>query len=174
MVFRGKCIFEKLKTLLCSSPILGYPKSEGHYILDTDASDVGVGAVLSQVQGKEERILAYASKKLDIHQTRYSTTRKELIAVVTFITQFRHYLLGRKFILRTDHSSLRWLFSFKDPQGQILRWLEVLSQFDFEIQHRKGKLHQNADALSRKPLENKNLDSDWKEFEENVDNVTDL
>lgn len=94
--------------------------------------------------------------------------------MVTFITQFRHYLLGRKFILRTDHRSLRWFFSFKDPQGQILRWLEVLSQFDFEIQHRKGKLHQNADALSRKPLENKNLDSDWKEFEENVDNVTDL
>lgn len=94
--------------------------------------------------------------------------------MITFITQFRHYLLGQKFILCTDHNSLRWLFSFKDPQGQIARWLEVLSQYDFEIQLRKGKQHQNADALSRKPLENENLHSECKEFEENIDNVTDL
>ena len=166
--------FERLKTLLCSSPILGYPQSEGQYILDTDASDIGVGGVLSQIQGEETRVLAYASKKLDVHQTRYSTTRKELLAVITFITQFRHYLLGQKFILRTDHSSLRWLFSFKDPQGQIARWLEVLSQYDFEIHHRKGNQHQNADALSRKPLGDENLKLEWKEFEQDIDNVTDL
>lgn len=61
----------------------------------------------------------------------------------------RNYLLGQKFLLRTDHGSLRWIFNFKDPQEQIARWLEVLTQFNFEIQHREGKKHQNADALSR-------------------------
>jgi hypothetical protein len=58
--------------------------------------------------------------------------------------------LGRKFVLRTDHGSLKWLFNFKDSQGQLARWLEVLSQYDFEIQHRSGSKHQNADALSGK------------------------
>lgn len=78
-------------------------------------------------------------------------TRRELLAVVTFINQFRHYLLGRKVILRTNLSSLRWIFSFKDPQGQLARWLEVLSQYHFTIEHREGKKHLNADALSRIP-----------------------
>ena len=166
--------FETLKKLLCSTPILGYPNPEGQYILDTDASDVGIGGVLSQMQDGQERVLSYASKKLDVHQTRYSTTRKELLAVITFITQFRHYLLGRKFLLRTDHGSLRWLFSFKDPQGQIARWLEVLAQYDVEIQHREGRRHLNADALSRKPSHGNEDDSEWTEFKEDVDDVVDL
>lgn len=94
--------------------------SKGQFILDTDASGVGIGAVLSQVQNNKERVISYGSKKLD-KQQRYSVTRRELLAVVTFIHQFRHYLLGKKFLLRTDHGSLRWLFGFKDPQGQLAR-----------------------------------------------------
>ena len=118
--------------------------------MDTDASNIGIGGVLSQIQKGRERVIAYASKKLDKHQRRYSVTRRELLAAVTFINQFRHYLLGRRFKLRTDHSSLRWLKDFKDPQGQLARWLEVLAQYDFEIVHRDGKKHQNADSLSRR------------------------
>ena len=118
-------------------------------MLDTDASDVGIGAVLSQEQDGKERVIAYASKKLDRQQQRYCVTRRELLAVVTFVHQFRHYLLGRKFLLRTDHNSLRWMFGFKDPQGQMARWLEVLSQYNFDIMQREGRKHQNADALSR-------------------------
>ena len=76
--------------------------------------------------------------------------------MVTFMHQFRHHLLGRKFTLRTDHGSLRWLFHFKEPQGQMARWLEVLSQYNFQIVHRAGKRHQNADALSRVPSEEDN------------------
>lgn len=64
---------------------------------------------------------------------------------------FHHYLYGRKFLIRTDHISLRWLISFKDLEGQLARWLERLQQYEFEIIHRKGQLHQNADGLSRRP-----------------------
>ena len=141
--------FEKLKQVLCEAPVLSYPMKEGEFILDCDASDTGIGGVLSQLQEGEERPICYASKKLDKQQQRYCVTRRELLAAVTFIHQFRHYLLGREFKLRTDHSSLRWLFSFKDPQGQMARWLEVLAQYNFKIVHREGKKHGNADSLSR-------------------------
>jgi adenylate kinase len=79
--------------------------SKGQFILDTDASGVGNGTVLWQVQNNKERVISYCSKKLDKQQQRYSATRRELLAVVTFIHQFRHYLLGNKFLLRTDHGS---------------------------------------------------------------------
>ena len=79
--------------------------------------------------------------------------RKELLAVVHFVKSFRHYLVGKRFILRTDHASLRWLKSFKHPEGQVARWLEVLKNYDFELVHRPGRLHMNADALSRGPCQ---------------------
>ena len=64
---------------------------------------------------------------------------------------YRHYLVGRKFVVRTNHASLRWLRSFKHPEGQVARWLEILDRYDFDFVHRRGKKHQNADALSRGP-----------------------
>ncbi|CAG2216581.1 Retrovirus-related Pol polyprotein from transposon 297 [Mytilus edulis] len=142
--------FEILRKALCEAPILAYPLPEGQFILDTDASNIGIGSVLSQIQNGKEKVIAYGSKKLDKPQQRYSVTRRELLAVITFIHQFRHYLVGRKFLLRSDHASLRWLFNFKDPQGQLARWLETLSQYNFDIQHRPGVKHQNADSLSRR------------------------
>ena len=167
--------FVKLKSTLTEAPVLSLPEDNGSFIIDTDASDIGIGGVLSQIQNGKEHVIAYASKKLNRTQRRYSVTKRELLAVVTFIHQFRHYLLGRKFLLRTDHSSLRWLFNFKDPQGQLARWLEVLAQYHFDIQHREGKKHQNADALSRKDYELQEDDDvhkeDWQDFEENVNDV---
>ena len=96
-------------------------------------------------------MIAYASKSLSKTQRRYCVTKKELLAVVYFVgTKFRHYLLGEKFTVRTDHSSLRWLMSsFQADEGMIGRWLEILQVFDFVIEHRRGVLHGNADALSR-------------------------
>ena len=144
--------FDKLKRLLTESPILGYPRDEGALYLDTDASNFAVGAVLSQVQDGQEKVLAYASKALSPAEQNYCTTRRELLAVVKFTTHFRQYLLGRPFVVRTDHSSLRWLVHMKDPmQGQFSRWLEILSEFNFKVEHRAGVAHGNADALSRKP-----------------------
>ena len=79
-------------------------------------------------------------------------TRKELLALVYFVKYvFRHYLYGRKSTARTDHGSLRWLMNFKNPEGQVARWLEVLSTFSMATEHRSGRLHGNADGVSRKP-----------------------
>ena len=140
---------DTIKHKLCEPPILAYPEHGSPYILDTDASNTGVGGILSQVQEGKERVICYGSKKLDKAQQNYCVTRRELLAVITFVTQFRHYLLGQEFLLCTDHGSLRWLCNFKQPEGQIARWLEILSQYNFKIVHRAGKRHQNADALSR-------------------------
>ena len=118
--------------------------------MDTDASDQGIGAVLSQIQSDgQERVVVYANRLLSKLERRYCVTCKELLAVVVFLHHFQQYLLGRKFILRTDHSSLVWLHNFKEPEGQLTRWLERLEEFQFEVVHRRGKAHCNADALSR-------------------------
>ena len=106
------------------------------------------------------------------------------------MNHFRHYLLGQNFLLRTDHGSLRWIFDFKDPRGQVARWLEVLAQYDFDIEHRPGVKHQNADSLSRKDFEQTNCDHaredsetcldcietsrEWEQFLQEVDDVVDL
>ena len=84
-----------------------------------------------------------------VQHRKYCTTRKELLAVVKFCRQFRHYLLGRFFIIRTDHNSLVWLTRFKYIEGQLARWIEELAQYNYKIIHRKGSEHVNADALSR-------------------------
>ena len=131
--------FERLKHKLVSSPILAYPKNEGLFVLDTDASLYGSGAVLSQVQENgEERVIAYGSKSLSKTQKNYCTTMRELLACVVFVKQFHHYLWGRRFLLRTDHASLKWLVNFREPEGMLARWLSVLSNYDFEVQHRRG------------------------------------
>ena len=143
--------FQALKTALLSAEVLAMPQKERVFILDTDASDVAVGGQLSQVQGDKVRPIAFASKRLTPSQRKYCTTRKELLALITFTRQFRHYLLGRRFLIRTDHSSLAWLMRFKDIEGQLARWLQELALFHMQIVHRKGKEHANADALSRLP-----------------------
>ncbi|GBM00012.1 Retrovirus-related Pol polyprotein from transposon 297 [Araneus ventricosus] len=127
------------------------PRTDKYFILDTDASNKGIGAVLSQKIENEERAIAYFSKSLGKPERNYCVTRKELLAIVKSIEHFHHYLYGRKFLLRTDHASLRWLLNFREPEGQIARWIQRLQEYNFEIQHRKGTSHGNADALSRRP-----------------------
>ena len=141
--------WNQLKDELVKAPILAYPDPDIPFILDTDASGVGIGAVLSQVQEGRERVIAYGSKTLSKEERRYCVTRRELLAVVYFMKSYRHFLWGRKFLVRTDHGALRYLLNFKDPQGQMARWLQVLDTYDFEIEHRAGKSHGNADAMSR-------------------------
>ena len=153
--------FDLLKQKLTDAPILICPDFTKKFILDTDASQNAVGAVLSQVIDGKERVVAYASKALSKSERRYCVTRKELYAVVTFIKHFRPFLYGRKFLVRTDHNSLRWLLRFKDPEGQLARWLEVISSYDMDIEHRAGKLHRNADSLSRVPCNQCGYYDDW-------------
>ena len=143
--------FENLKKALVSPPVMAYPTAEGEFVLDTDASDVSIGAVLSQIHAGEEKVIAYGSRTLNRAERNYCTTNKELLAIKHFVEYYKHYLLGRHFIVRTDHQALKWLFSMKEPRAMIARWIEVLSQYDFTIEYRKGTKHQNADSLSRCP-----------------------
>ena len=141
--------FEDIRQKLISAPVLAYPLREGLFVLDTDASGTGIGAALSQIQEGVERPIAYASKTLNRAQRAYCTTRRECLAVVEFVKHFRQYLYGRRFRVRTDHASLKWLTNFKDAEGMYARWISLLETYDFEIEHRPGEKHANADALSR-------------------------
>ena len=151
LVSRMPACFQSTESSTVHGTSSFFPHWNSQYTLNTDASDVGLGAVLSQEQDGDEKVIAYRSKTLFKEQRRYCTTRKELLAVVAFIKQFRHYLLGREFKVWTDHSSLRWLCNFKEPQGQLARWLEAMRKYKFTIEHRDEKKHQNADSQSRMP-----------------------
>ncbi|GFW94409.1 retrovirus-related Pol polyprotein from transposon opus [Trichonephila clavipes] len=98
-----------------------------------------------------ERVVAYWSKCLSKPERNYCVTRKELLAIVKAIEHFHHYLYGQKFLLRTDHASLTWLMNFRNTEGQVARWIQRLNEYYFDIRHRKGSSHGNADALSRRP-----------------------
>ncbi|GBN99165.1 Retrovirus-related Pol polyprotein from transposon 297, partial [Araneus ventricosus] len=148
--FLGLCTYYR-RFALITSPVLTYPRTDEEFILDTDASNEEIGAVLSQKIGNEECVIVYFSKSLGKPERNYSVTRKELLAIVKSIEHFHHYLYGRKFLLRTDHASLRWLLNFREPEGHIARWIQRLQEYNFEIQHRKETSHGNADALSRRP-----------------------
>ena len=145
--------FLHIKNKLTNAPILAFPKLDVPFILDSDASDGGLGAVLSQVQYGRERVIAYAARALSKAERNYSTTRKELLALLWGTERFETFLYGRRFLVRTDHSALQWLRNFKNPRGQVARWVERLNDFDFEVEHRPGQLHGNADGLSRFPWE---------------------
>jgi transposase InsO family protein len=143
--------FDSLKTALTSPPILAVPNDSDQFILDTDASNWAIGAVLSQIQGGGEKVIAYASRKLSRSEANYCVTRRELLAIVYFVKYFRHYLLGRPIVIRTDHAALQWLRRTPEVVGQQARWIATLEEYDYVVQHRPGARHANADAMSRLP-----------------------
>jgi len=124
----------------------------GWYTLDVDTSNWVAGAVLQQEQDGLLRVIGYASKAFTGAEKRYciTRTRKELSAMVFGLKHYRQYLLGRKFIIRTDHAALLYLMTAKDLIGQQAPWVDLMSEFDFTIQHRAGVSYTNADALNRK------------------------
>ena len=144
-------VFQELKRRLTGAPVLAYPVVDKDFILDTDASNFAVGGVLSQEHEGQEKVVAYFSKTLGKAERNYCVTRRELLAVVKSTEHFHHYLYGRRFLIRTDHAALRWLLTFKCPEGQVARWIERLQVYDFEIRYRAGRAHGNADGLSRRP-----------------------
>lgn len=163
--------FETLKIKLTNAPILAHPDFSKPFILDTDASNNAIGAILSQNIDGFEKVIAFGSRTLSKSERKYCVTRKELLAVVHFVKHFRHFLYGRTFIVRTDHSSLQWLLNFKNAEGQLARWLEVLSTYDMKIKHRPGSQHCNADAMSRIPCKQCGYSSDWR-TKESVNTLT--
>jgi hypothetical protein len=142
-----------LQRCLTSAPILCYPDTTKTFILDTDASGFGMGAVLSQIHDNQEHVVAYYSKIPSKPERQYCVTRRELLAIVQSIKHFHHYLYGTQLLVRRDHGDLNWLLNFKIPEGQMARWLEVLASYHFTIQHRPGRQHSNADGSSRRPCE---------------------
>ena len=143
--------FDTLKEKLASPPVLAYPKDEGEYILDTDASNHAIRAVFSQFQDEEERVISFASRALCGGQKNYCTTKQKLLAVVTFVEHFRYFLYGQHYTIRSDHALLKWLRNFKNIDSLLARWLSKLEKYDYKIVHRKGPQHANADGLSRLP-----------------------
>lgn len=151
--------FETCKNILTNEPILQYPDFNKPFNLTTDASNVALGAILSQGPIGQDLPIAYASRTLNDSESHYSTIERELLAIVWATKYFRPYLFGRKFSIITDHKPLQWLFSLKDPTSKLLRWRIKLEEFDYDIIYKSGKSNTNADALSRIELHIKETDN---------------
>ncbi|GJY08032.1 reverse transcriptase domain-containing protein [Tanacetum coccineum] len=153
-IFSNDCIraFQTLKERLTEAPILIAPNWDLPFELMCDASDFAIGAVLGQRHEKHFRPIHYASKTLIEAQTNYTTTEKELLAIVYAFEKFRSYLIMNKSIVHTDHSALKYLFAKKDAKARLLRWVLLLQEFDFKVIDTKGAENLAADHLSR--LEN--------------------
>ena len=142
--------FVTLKRALCQSPVLINPNFDKPFVLQTDASDRGIGAVLSQQDDDGNDLpVAYFSRKLLPREVRYSTVEKECLAIKLGIETFKVYLLGRQFTIQTDHRALMWLNKLKEKNARLTRWSLALQPYTFEIVHRAGTANGNADGLSR-------------------------
>jgi hypothetical protein len=150
-IFDEMCMeaFCKLKSALTSAPIVQPPDWDQPFELMCDASDYAVGAVLGQRHDKALHVIYYASRTLDDAQINYTTTEKELLAVVFAFDKFRSYLVGSRCIVYTDHAAIRYLLSKKDAKPRLIRWVLLLQEFDVEIREKKGAENSVADHLSR-------------------------
>ncbi|GJV00355.1 putative reverse transcriptase domain-containing protein [Tanacetum coccineum] len=143
---KEEAAFQLIKQKLCSAPILALPKGSENFIVYCDASHKGLGAVLMQ----NEKVIAYASRQLKIHEKNYTTHDLELGAVVFALKMWRHYLYGTRCTVFTDHKSLQHILDQKELNMRQRRWLELLSDYDCDIRYHPGKANVVADALSRK------------------------
>ncbi|GJW02142.1 putative reverse transcriptase domain-containing protein [Tanacetum coccineum] len=143
---KEEAAFQLIKQKLCSAPILALPKGSENFIVYCDASHKGLGAVLMQ----NEKVIAYASRQLKIHEKNYTTHDLELGAVVFALKMWRHYLYGTRCTVFTDHKSLQHILDQKELNMRQRRWLELLSDYDCDIRYHPGKANVVVDALSRK------------------------
>lgn len=142
--------FNKLKECLISAPVLSCPDYSRPFEVHTDASNYGVGAMLTQTVEGVERPVAYMSKSLIGAERNYSITERETLAVLIALEHWRCYLEnGQTFTVYTDHSALKWFLSLNNPTGRLARWGIRLSMFNFDIKHRRGVDNVIPDALSR-------------------------
>ena len=142
--------FQTLKDRLTTAPVLGYPDYSLPFVLQTDASGEGLGAVLVQIQGGTERVIAFASRGLSPAETRYPAHKLEFLALKWAVTdKFYDHLYGRKFSVQTDNNPLKYVMSSAKLDATGQRWVSRLAAFDFDVQYRRGQSNANADALSR-------------------------
>ena len=143
---------------LLQAPILAFPQYCHPFVIDTDASETALGAVLSQIIDGEERPIAFESKVLSKTEVNYATTKREALVIVQAMQWFRPYIFGSQCIVRTGHASFQWLFK-QNADGITFR---MIQEYDYRIVHRPGEKHCNAGGLSRRPNEK----PEWKEGEE--------
>ena len=147
---RAESAFSQLKQKLASPPVLRSPCWDRVFILKTDASGFGLGAILSQLDdNNEEHPIAFASRKLQPREFKLATIEKECLAIAWAVETFRYYLFGRKFKLQTDHNPLVWLNQVKDKNRKLLRWSLTLQEYEMEYEYKAGAKNVDADALSR-------------------------
>ena len=146
-------IFEKARKLISDEVFLRIPSPDLEFVVQTDASKVGIGAVLAQVVDGEYCPIAFISRKLNKAESNYSVIEQECLAIKWAITYFYQYLYGGKFTIRTDHAPLTWLKQNKDKNSRLMRWALSLQAYDFTIEYVKGSENFLADMLSRYPLE---------------------
>lgn len=148
--------FDTFKHLLVNPPILAFPNWDAEFIIHCDASKTGLGAILSQLDEDNERVIAYWSRTLSPAERNYHTTEQECLALIESLKQFDHYIFGRKFTVYTDHSALQWLLTKKELTGKLKRWSLMIQSYIpyMKIFYKPGSTHQNADTLSRLPVIN--------------------
>ena len=141
--------FQKLKDILCSAPVLKSPDFDRQFTIQTDASNQGVAAVLSQYDDSgDDHPVPYFSRKLQPREESYSTVEKECLAIKLGVQAFTVYVLGRQFTIERDHHSLEWLDRLKENNARLTRWSLSLQPYQFEVKYQSGKKTSNADALS--------------------------
>ncbi len=155
--------FDALKRALVEAPILVRPNFEKPFCLDVDWSTKGVGAILSQREGRFEKVVAYANKGLTLVQRKFHPMEGECYALIWGIMHFKQYLHRNHFTLRTDHKPLEWLATVSDANGRRGRWIDMLQNFSFKILHRPRLKHGNVDALSKNPVGQPTDDDDFSE-----------
>lgn len=154
---KEKNAFESIKKALTNEPILKLPNFEKRFYLYTDASKFGLGGVLIQKFKNKEHVIAYTSRISNKFEQNYSAYELECLALVFCIKTWRCYLYGNEFTVFTDNSALTYIKRCKEPNSRMNRWLLYLSEFQFDIFHKKGKFNVVADAISRNPKEKFNL-----------------
>ena len=145
--------FDRLKTLLTTSPITVFPDFSQAFRLYTDASTAGLGAILAQVRDGKERIICYASRSFNQAEKAYPATKLECLAIVWAVAKFRPYLMAMPFEVFTDHYALQWLKTMRTGSALLYRWSAALEEYDFTVKHRPGKAQTHVDGLSWLPFD---------------------
>ena len=166
--------FDHLKGQLTQAPVLAYPQFGRDFLLETDASGVGLGAVLSQKQEDGTvRPIAFASRTLQVHEKNYSISEMEALGVVWAVKHFRHYIYGHHCMVFTDHEALKSLPNTPQPSGKLARWGMALQELDLQIEYRPGTANARADLLSHYPVSLLQDDVVWSQAQPLVAAVVD-